>query len=111
MLGWPASSPPPVIDPAACCREFKINSSVWEYICNWGIMFYDLTYSLRYDSTHRLAMKQVFGQAHDQIHAGAVPGSVGLANVGQPEPVRAATSRQIRGDGEQARPSSIDDAS
>ncbi len=30
----------------------------------WGIMFYDLTYPLRYDSTHRLAMKQVFGHAY-----------------------------------------------
>ncbi len=97
-LGWPASVPPPLIDPAAFSRKFKINSSVWEYICEWGIMFYDLTFPLRYDSTHRLAMKQVFGHAHDQIHAGAVPDSVGLANIGQPEPVPAATSKQIRGD-------------
>jgi hypothetical protein len=97
-LGWPADVRPPVIDPAACCRKFKINSSVWEYICLWGIMFYDRTYPLRYDSSHRIAMKEVFGQAYNQIHAGGIPTSVGLPNIGQPEPVAAATSKQIRGE-------------
>jgi lysophospholipase L1-like esterase len=97
-LAWPAGSPAPQIDPAACCRKFKINSSVWEYICRWGIMFYDRTYPLRHDSSHRVAMKDVFGTAYNKIHAGAIPNSVGLANIGQPEPVKAATSKQIRGE-------------
>jgi lysophospholipase L1-like esterase len=97
-LGWPASVPAPVIDPQACCRTFKINSSVWEYLCRWGIMFYDLTYPVRYDSSHRIEMKHVFGQANDRIHAGAIPSSVGLVNIGLPEPVPAATSEQIRGE-------------
>ena len=97
-LGWPATVPAPVIDPAACCRQFNINPSVWEYICQWGIMFYDRTYPARYDSSHRIEMKVVFAEAHDRIHAGASPNSVGLANIGLPEPVPAATSKQIRGE-------------
>jgi lysophospholipase L1-like esterase len=97
-LGWPATVPAPVIDPAACCRQFNINPSVWEYICQWGIMFYDRTYPARYDSSHRIEMKVVFAEAHDRIHAGATPNSVGLANIGLPEPVSAATSKQIRGE-------------
>ncbi len=97
-LGWPPDRPAPLIDPAECCREFKIKSAAWEYICLWGIMFYDLSYPLRYDSSHRVAMKEVFGQAYNRIHAGAAAESVGLANIGLPEPVPAATSRQIRGE-------------
>jgi hypothetical protein len=61
-------------------------------------MFYDLTYPVRYDSSHRIEMKHVFGQANDRIHAGAIPSSVGLVNIGLPEPVPAATSEQIRGE-------------
>ncbi len=97
-LGWPPDRPAPVIDPTECCQKFKINSAAWEYICLWGIMFYDLSYPLRYDSSHRVAMKEVFGQAYNRIHAGAAPESVGLANIGLPEPVPAATSEQIRGE-------------
>ncbi len=97
-LGWPADRPAPVIDPAECCRTFKIDSAAWEYICTWGIMFYDLSYPLRYDSSHRLAMKEVFGNAFNRIHSGADPRSVGLANIGLPEAVPAATSQQIRGE-------------
>jgi lysophospholipase L1-like esterase len=97
-FGWPPNSSPPLIDPAECTRTFKINAPVWEYICTWGIMFYDLTYPLRYDSSHRLDMKQVFGQAFNRIHSGAAPESVGLANIGLPEPVAPATSKQIRGE-------------
>ena len=51
-----------------------------------------------YDSSHRVAMKEVFGQAYNRIHAGAAPESVGLANIGLPERVPAATSEQIRGE-------------
>ena len=99
VFGWPASSPPVLIDPARCSQKFNINPAVWESICLWGIMFYDLTYPMRYDQSHRVAMKEVFGQAYNRIHAGATPESVGLPNIGLPAPVRAATSAEIRGRG------------
>jgi hypothetical protein len=102
-LGWPPDRPAPQIDPLECCRKFKIDAAAWEYICLWGIMFYDLSYPLRYDSSHRVAMKEIFGQAYNRIHAGAAPESVGLVNIGLPEPVPAATSKQIRGETMQGR--------
>jgi hypothetical protein len=101
-FGWPAGLPAPLIDPAECTQRFKISPAVWETICTWGIMFYDLTYPLRYDSSHRIALKGVFGEAYNRIHAGAAPESIGLANIGLPQPVSPATSKQIRGDDDRA---------
>ena len=97
-LGWPANTPAPQIDPLECTRQFTINASVWKYICTWGIMFYDLTYPNRYDSSYRLKRKEEFGQAFNRIEAGASPESVGLPNIGLPVPVGSATSVQIRGE-------------
>ena len=54
-------------------RHFNIKADAWEYICRFAIMFYDMTYRVRYDQSHRLAMKDVFGQAYNKIHAGAAP--------------------------------------
>ena len=97
-FGWPPTSPAPLIDPVDCGRRFAINAAVWQYICTWGIMFYDLTYPNRYDSTRRLEKKESFGQAFNRIEAGSSPESVGLPNIGIPAPVSAASSQEIRGD-------------
>ncbi len=96
-LGWPQSAPAPIIDPAQCVRRFNITASVWQYICTWGIMFYDLTNPMRYDSTQRLVKKHAFGSAFDRIKAGESPAAVGLPNIGLPEPIPAASSKEIRG--------------
>jgi tetratricopeptide (TPR) repeat protein len=102
-LGWPTNSPVPLIDPGECVRRFDIRDPVWKYICTWGMMFYDLTYPTRYDSSRRLAKKDAFAQAFDRIEAGESPDSVGLPNIGLPAPVSAASSKEIRGDrGQQA---------
>jgi hypothetical protein len=45
----------------------------------------------------RVAKKHAFGEAYDRIKAGAAPESVGLPNIGLPEPVPSATSKDIRG--------------
>lgn len=86
-FGWPKDSPEPVIDPARCVEHFGLRPDVWRYICLWGIMFYDKTWPIRYDPSHRLEMKHVFARAADRIEAGEPPEAVGLANIGTPEPV------------------------
>jgi hypothetical protein len=97
-FGWPASAPAPVIDPLECVERFDIDASVWMYICTWGILFYDMTCPIRYEASRRERKKEAFGQAFDRIAAGEPPESVGLPNIGLPEPVPSATSGQIRGD-------------
>ena len=86
-FGWPRDLPAPIIDPARCAEHFGLTPDVWRRICLWGIMFYDLTTGARYDSTHRLQMKVAFATAANHIQAGEAPESVGLPNVGVPEPV------------------------
>ena len=86
-FGWPLDSPAPVIDPASVVKHFGLTPEVWRRICLWGIMFYDLTTGVRYDSSHRLQMKVTLATAAVRIKAGEAPESVGLPNVGVPEPV------------------------
>jgi lysophospholipase L1-like esterase len=86
-FGWPRDRPAPRIEPAQCAAHFGMGPAAWRYICLWGIMFYDLCYPMRYDPSRRLEMKQVFAQAAERIQAGELPETVGLPNVGVPEPV------------------------
>ena len=59
-FGWPKDLPAPVIDPARCVKDFALTPGAWRYVCLWGIMFYDLTSPIRYDSSDRLQKKIVF---------------------------------------------------
>ncbi|QEH37250.1 hypothetical protein OJF2_58370 [Aquisphaera giovannonii] len=87
-LGWPAGRPAPVIDPKACAAQFHLTPWAWEKVCNFGIMFYDLTEGARYDPSERVAKRHAFGQGLERIKAGAAPESVGLPNIGVPPPAR-----------------------
>jgi hypothetical protein len=86
-IGWPDAAAVPVIDPAACARHFNLTPWAWQQVCNAGIMFYDLTSGARYDSIERRAKQDAFGQALERIKAGHLPESVGLPNIGLPDPV------------------------
>jgi hypothetical protein len=86
-LGRPEDAAEPVIDPARCAAHFGLVPGAWRYICVWGIMFYDLTSPIRYDSSQRLQKKRAFATAADRIQAGDAPESVGLPNVGVPPPI------------------------
>jgi hypothetical protein len=86
-LGWPENVPPVTIDPGDCATHFRLTPFAWEKVCNFGIMFYDLTESLRYDPSERIARRVRFGSALERIKAGELPEAVGLPNVGIPEPV------------------------
>jgi lysophospholipase L1-like esterase len=86
-FGWPRDTPAPAIDPAECVRRFGLVPQAWHYICLWGIMFYDLCNRMRYDPAQRLQMKKVYAEAAERIESGAAPESVGLPNIGAPEPV------------------------
>ncbi len=86
-FGWPADAPAPTVDPARCADHFEIGSAVWRRICLWGIMFYDRTWPMRYDPSYRQEKKRVFAEAVERIEAGEAPESLGLPNIGMPEPV------------------------
>ena len=86
-VGWPDGVDPPVIDPAECSDHIGLTSWAWSKICNFGIMFYDLTEGLRYDPSVRIARRARFGTARERIDAGEPAEAVGLPSVGVPEPV------------------------
>jgi hypothetical protein len=88
-FGWPANSVAPIVDPAACAKQFGLGQDAWRYICTWGILFYDLTAPLHYDQSHRHAKQEAFAQAAERIRKGAAPESVGLPNIGIPPAVPA----------------------
>ena len=83
-FGWPADSPPPVIDPAACAAHFGMGREAWEHAAKWGRGFYALVGRLRYDRSERSRRIDAAGRAADLIEAGAAPEEVGLRNVGMP---------------------------
>lgn len=86
-FGWPADAPTPTIDPLECIRHFGIDPGVWRYLCLWGIMFYDRTAWATYDPSRRSVKRWAFIAAADKIEAGAAPESVGLPNIGTPDPI------------------------
>jgi len=86
-FGWPKNAPAPVIDPARCNAHFVLVAGAWNYICRWGILFYDLAAFARYDPSERLAKREAFRAAARRIDEGAAPEEAGLPNIGIPEPV------------------------
>ena len=86
-FGWPAEVPTPTIDPLECIRHFGIVPGVWRYVCLWGIMFYDRTSWATYDRSRRSVKRQAYVNAASKIEAGASPESVGLPNIGTPDPI------------------------
>lgn len=86
-FGWKADAPEPTIDPETCARRFGFDPAVWRYLCLWGIMFYDRTTWATYDHDRRSIKRKQFIAAADRIEAGEPPESVGLRNIGTPEPV------------------------
>ena len=86
-FGWPAEAPTPTIDPLECIRHFGIVPGVWRYVCLWGIMFYDRTSWATYDRSRRSVKRQAYVNAASKIEARASPESVGLPNIGTPDPI------------------------
>jgi lysophospholipase L1-like esterase len=81
-LGWPEPIAAPIIDPVRCARKFGVGLEAWEYVCRWGIMFYDITIRMRYEPSERRRRRQAFADAAVRIQAGDPPESVGLPNIG-----------------------------
>jgi len=86
-FGWPKDLPAVLIDPGRCNERFRLDAGAWNYICRWGIMFYDLAAFLRYDPSQRLAKREAFRTGARRISEGVAPEDVGLPNIGIPEPV------------------------
>jgi tetratricopeptide (TPR) repeat protein len=86
-LGWPADSPPRVIDPSACRAHFGLGPETWEHAARWSSGFYSLVGRLRYDRSERSRRIDAAALAADQIEAGSDPEAVGLPNVGSPAAV------------------------
>jgi len=103
-FGWPKDAPAPVIDPARCSAHFVLVAGAWNYICRWGITFYDLTAFTRYDPSERLAKREAFRAAARRIDRGTAPEEVGLPNIGIPEPVPSVPAASISGRGPTTEP-------
>jgi hypothetical protein len=88
-LGWPEHTPPPVIDPVECTAHFGLIPAAWAKIGEWGMLFYDLTYPIRYDPSQRLEKRRGFASAVERIHAGEAPETVELPNIGVPRAIPA----------------------
>jgi len=86
-FGWPAGTPVPQIAPSDCVEHFALIPEVWRRVALWGVMFYDLTASLRYDPSSRELRSAAFSRAAARIEAGEPPESLGLPNIGLPEAV------------------------
>jgi hypothetical protein len=86
-LGWPRTTPAPVLDPAEVADRYELGPAAWTKLCLWGVLSYDLTAPARFDVSERRAKQDAFGKAADKITAGAPPKAVGLPNIGVPESV------------------------
>jgi hypothetical protein len=84
---WPESVPAPILDPVQCAAHFGLGPEAWKKICEWGAMVYDLLASGSHDPSGRLARCRAYEAAARRIAQGEPPDSVGLPNVGTPEPV------------------------
>jgi hypothetical protein len=86
---WPAGRPAPVIDPSQCAAHFGMEPSSWKDICGIGAATYVKLCQWTHDAGERLAKAEAYALARGRIERGATPESVGLPNVGIPEPVPA----------------------
>jgi hypothetical protein len=86
-FGWPESTPAPVIDPARCAARYGLGPKAWQKFCDWGAVIYDLLAGASHDAGHRLARRHAYEAASARIARGEAPDSLGLPNVGTPQPV------------------------
>ncbi|WP_422930224.1 hypothetical protein [Singulisphaera sp. PoT] len=86
-FGWPKDSPAPVVDPGECARFFGLGEYQWEKLSHWGLFFYEMMKSVRYDPSDRFAKERAFAKAEEEIAKGVSSRKVGLPNIGLPEPV------------------------
>lgn len=86
-FGWPGGTPAPTIDPAGCAARFGLGPDAWKKLCLWGIRFGTYAQGLRHDPTSRLRRKAIHAAAYDRLVADEPVESLGLPNIGLPEPV------------------------
>ena len=86
-FGWPKDSPAPAVDPGECAKFFGLGEYQWQRLCNWGLFFYEMMKSVRYDPSVRFAKERAFAKAEEEIAKGVSSRKVGLPNIGLPEPV------------------------
>ena len=88
-FGWPEGTPAPVIDPSEAAARFHMGRDAWKKICLWGVHFGNFSVHLRYDPASRLQRRIRYAEAYDRMVSGASVESLGLPNLGIPEPVPA----------------------
>jgi hypothetical protein len=94
-FGWPESAPAPLIDPGCCTARFRLDREFWKSICLWGLNFNRYAQGIRYDPAPRLQRMRVYAMAYDRLVAGEAVESLGLPDVGIPEPVPAVDDRDL----------------
>ena len=76
----------------------------WKYVCAIGATTYVKMCRWTHDASERLGKAAVYDAARGRIERGAVPESLGLPNVGIPEPVPALRPSALPGRGTDSGP-------
>jgi lysophospholipase L1-like esterase len=84
---WPGSTPAPTLDPRQVAKHFGLGPKQWEWLCAWGVNFYDVTAGAHYDTTARLEKRKAFQRALELIASRHDADANGLPNIGIPEAV------------------------
>jgi hypothetical protein len=69
-FGWPAATPVPVVDPAACARHYGIDPTGWADICRAEVWFYQATAYIRYDPEFRNERAEAYLRAIEALREG-----------------------------------------
>jgi hypothetical protein len=101
---WPASRLAPVIDPSQCAAHFGMQPSSWKYVCAIGATAYVKMCRWTHDAGERLGKAEAYDAARGRIERGAAPESLGLPNLGIPEPVPALCPSALQGRGTDSGP-------
>jgi hypothetical protein len=86
-FGWPRDLPAPTIKPVGCVEQFGLGRATWRHLCHWSAGFYGLMAPMRYDPSTRRRKQELNLLAMERLDAGLAPESLGMPNLGIPEPV------------------------
>jgi tetratricopeptide (TPR) repeat protein len=78
LLGWPATTPVPEVDPAACERHFGIDNGRWALVCRREAAFYRTTAYARFDPKARNLRSRAYDRAADRLQLGGLPAEAGI---------------------------------
>ena len=71
VFGWSAEASLPAVTPRECAEHFQMNAAKWAEVCGYSGWFYNRMAYVRHDPAERLAKGAMYGQAAQELKAGA----------------------------------------